>query len=160
MRRKPSAESGLTMRYGRARLRYMFTIEDVRLSCGSALLQAAGALPPTIALTWKSGRKQVFGGVTRALGPQDGAGTGALWPRPVSLTCSLTSAKASGQRFEARHSEIVLKVEGAKAARRKLVGTLDLAAHAAVERQSTRLTLPLSHGAGSLQVLDQMRPPA
>ena len=160
MRRKPSAESGLTMRYGRARLRYMFTIEDVRLSCGSALLQAAGALPPTIALTWKSGRKQVFGGVTRALGPQDGAGTRALWPRPVSLTCSLTSAKASGQRFEARHSEIVLKVEGAKAARRKLVGTLDLAAHAAVERQSTRLTLPLSHGAGSLQVLDQMRPPA
>ena len=136
---------------GRAKLRYVFTIEDVRLSCGSALLQAAGSMPPTIALKWKSGRKQVSGGVTRALGPQDGAGAGALWPRPVSLACSLTSSKATGQRFEPRHSEIVLKVEGAKAARRKLVGTLDLAAHASFERVSTRLTVPLSHGAGSLQ---------
>ena len=136
---------------GRAKLRYVFTIEDVRLSCGSALLQAAGSMPPTIALKWKSGRKQVSGGVTRALGPQDGAGAVALWPRPVSLACSLTSSKATGQRFEPRHSEIVLKVEGAKAARRKLVGTLDLAAHASFERVSTRLTVPLSHGAGSLQ---------
>eukprot|EP00966_Prymnesium_polylepis_P322189 7378459-Prymnesium_polylepis.1 len=143
-RRQPSDTLGVTSRFGRAaRLRYVFTIEDVRLSCGSALLQAAGSLPPTIALTWKSGRKQVFGGVTRALGPQD-AGAGAIWPRPVSLSCSLTSSKASGQRFEARPSEIQLKIEGAKAARRKLVGTLDLAAHASFERVSARLTVPLS----------------
>lgn len=146
-----SSLHGLT-RFGRARLRYIFTIEDVRLSCGSALLQAAGVHPPTIALTWRSGKKQVFGGVTRALGPQDGAGAGAIWPRPVSLGCSLTTAsKGSGQRFEPRPSEIILRIEGAKAARRKLTGTLDLATYANFERSNTRITVPLSHGAGTLQ---------
>uniref|UniRef100_A0A7S3F8G8 VASt domain-containing protein n=1 Tax=Haptolina ericina TaxID=156174 RepID=A0A7S3F8G8_9EUKA len=139
-------------RSARARLRYVFTVEDVRLSCGSALLQPVGSQPPTISLTWRSGRKQVFGGVVRAFPPQGGAGAGALWIRPVSLACSLTSSKVSGQKFEARPSELILRIEGAKAARKKLVGTLDLAPHASFERTSARLTVPLTHGAGSLQL--------
>ena len=143
----------LLRRTHNARLRYVFTLEDVRLACGSALLQAAGSQPPTISLTWRSGRKQVFGGVVRALQtPQSGGGVGALWARPVSLACSLTSTKAGGHKFESRPSELVLRIEGAKAARRKLVGTLDLAAHASFEHTTTRVTVPLSHGAGSLQV--------
>eukprot|EP00966_Prymnesium_polylepis_P055844 1292057-Prymnesium_polylepis.1 len=58
--RASSAE--LHGRFLRTKLRYNFTIEDVCLSCDSALLQATGSLPPTVALTWRSGRK-VAGGI-------------------------------------------------------------------------------------------------
>lgn len=140
-----------TLRFGRARLRYMFTLEDIRLSCGSALLQPQGSDLPTVSLTWKSGKKKVFGGVVRALPESDGGG--ARWARPVSMAASLTSnAKSEKNRFEPRRSEITLRIEGGKASRRKLVGTLDLAAQAGYDRTTTKLTIPLEHGAGSLQV--------
>lgn len=138
-------------RFGKSRLRFVFTMEGVTLSCGSALLQPTNeGQPPTISLTWTSGRKKVFGGVVRALPPHEGSG--ARWPRPVSMACSLTSNKRSANSFEARHSTIMLRIEGSKAARRKLVGTLDLAQYASYERTSTKLTIPLEHGAGSLQL--------
>ena len=137
-------------RWGKARLRYIFTIEDIRLSCGSALLQPSGALPPTVSLTWKSGKKKAFGGVVRAMSEHEGAG--ARWARPVSMACSLVSnSRTDRHRFEPRRSELVLRIEGAKATRRKLVGTLDLAAQASYDRTSSKLTIPLDHGAGSLQ---------
>ena len=138
-------------RWGKARLRYLFTLEDIRLSCGSALLQPSGESTPTVSLTWRSGKKKAFGGVVR--GFTEPEGSGARWTRPVSMACSLTSnAKSDRTRFEPRPSEITLRVEGSKASRRRLVGTLDLAAHASYERSTTKLTIPLEHGAGSLQL--------
>ena len=139
-------------RFGKSRLKYVFTMEGVTLSCGSALLlpTSEGAAPPTVSLTWTSGRKKVFGGVVRALPAHEGSG--ARWPRPVSMACSLTSNKRGANSFEPRHSTITLRIEGTKASRRKLVGTLDLAQHASYERSSTKLTIPLEHGAGSLQL--------
>ena len=140
-----------TTRFGKSRLKYVFTMEGVTLSCGSALLQAANeSQPPTVSLTWTSGRKKVFGGVVRVLPVHEGGG--ARWPRPVSMACSLTSSSKASSRFEARHSKVVLRIEGTRAARSKLVGTLDLATFAGYERTSTKVTIPLEHGAGSLQL--------
>ena len=130
----------------------MFTIEDCTLSCGSALVTpATPGTPPTISLTWTSGRKKVFGGVVRALAPHEGGG--ARWIRPISLGCSLTTNAKGEKRFQERSSTITLRVEGAKAARRKLVGTIDLTKYASYERTSSKLTVPLEHGAGSLQLV-------
>jgi hypothetical protein len=146
-----AGKSQHTTRFGKARLRYVFTIENCTLVCGSALLMpASAATPPTVSLTWTSGRKKTLGGVVRALAPHEGSG--ARWSRPISMACSLTSNVKGEKRFEPRSSTITLRVEGAKAARRKLVGTLDLAKHASYERTSSRLTVPLEHGAGSLQL--------
>ena len=67
------------------------------------------------------------------------------------MACSLTISAKS--RFEPRPSTITLRIEGAKAVRRKLVGTLDLAIHASAEHEtSTKVTIPLEHGAGSITV--------
>ena len=147
-----------TTRFGKSRLKYVFTMEGVTLSCGSALLQAANeAQPPTVSLQWTSGRKKVFGGVVRVLPVHEGGG--ARWPRPVSMACSLTSNSKSSSRFEPRHSTVTLRIEGTRAARRKLVGTLDLATFAGYERTSTKVTIPLEHGAGSLQARARARAP-
>ena len=52
---------------------------------------------------------------------------------------------------DSRPCEMVVKVDGAKANRKRLVGTFNLAAHASYDRVSTRITVPLTHGAGTLQ---------
>ena len=68
------------------RLRYVFTVQDVHLSCGSAVLMPASATSqPSVTLTWKSGKKLALGGVGRHL-PEgaDGSGErGARWETPV-----------------------------------------------------------------------------
>ena len=68
------------------RLRYVFTVQDVHLSCGSAVLMPASATSqPSVTLTWKSGKKLALGGVGRQL-PEgtDGSGErGARWETPV-----------------------------------------------------------------------------
>ena len=73
-----AGKSQHTTRFGKARLRYVFTIENCTLVCGSALLMpASAATPPTVSLTWTSGRKKTLGGVVRALAPHEGSG--ARW---------------------------------------------------------------------------------
>ena len=138
----------------RSRQRYVFTLEDVRLSCGPALLQPADAnIPPTVSLTWRSGKKTAFGGAVRALQTPQSGGPGAVWSTPISLACSLSMSRSgSAPRFEARTSEIVCRIEGAAASRRRLAVSLDLAAHASYQRLSSRLALPLPQGAGTLHV--------
>lgn len=130
-------------RFGKTRLRYVFTIEDVRLICGSGLLQPADPrVLPSVTLTWRSGKKQASGGAVFPSGASL-AGNGATWPAPLSLICALTSsAKSRGGRFESRPSEVVLKIAGAKGTRRKLIGTLDLAAHAGYEASSLKAPPP------------------
>ena len=69
-------------------LRYVFTVQDVHLSCGSAVLMpASAASQPSVTLTWKSGKKLALGGVGRQLsGGSDGGGErGARWETPVRL---------------------------------------------------------------------------
>lgn len=129
----------------------MFTFEDIRLSCGSALMQPSGDSAPTVSLSLKSGKKKAFGGIVRGI--LDPEGSGARWARPVSMACSLSSnPKSDKQRFEPRRCEITLRVEGAKHSRKKLAGTFDLAAHASYERSTVKVTVPLESGAGSLQL--------
>jgi hypothetical protein len=141
-----------TQRWGKERLRYMFTLEDVRLSCGSALLKPSGAKPVTVSLKWKSSKKKAIGGVVPGFSETEGGV--ARWTAPVSMACSLTpnSKPGSKSRFEPRLSEFVLKIEGSKATRKKLLGTLDLAAYATYERSTTNVTIPLEDGAGCLKV--------
>ena len=137
-RRALSAGGGSTRRYGmpqlhygKTKLRYIFTISDVRLACGSAVLTPANAASvPAVSLVWRSGNKQSLGGVARA----DDGQQGARWETPVSLKCSIYK---SGQRTEPRLSEFVVKVEGVRTPR-KLSGTLDLSAHASFDRTSSR----------------------
>ena len=141
-----------TQRWGKERLRYIFTLEDVRLSCGSALLKPSGAKPVTVSLKWKSSKKKAIGGAVPGFSETEGGV--ARWTTPVSMACSLTpnSKPGSKSRFEPRLSEFVLKIEGSKATRKKLMGTLDLAAYATYERTTTNVTIPLEDGAGSLKV--------
>jgi hypothetical protein len=71
-------------------LRYVFTVQDVHLSCGSAVLMpASAASQPSVTLTWKSGKKLALGGVGRQLseGSDGGGERGARWETPVRL-CS------------------------------------------------------------------------
>ena len=105
---------------------------------------------PQVTLTWKSGKKLALGGVGRQL-PEgsDGSGErGARWETPVSLKCSIYK---KGAQTEPRLSELVVKIEGVRTPR-KLTGTVDLAAHASYERTSSKLVVPLSHGAGYLKL--------
>lgn len=139
-------------RVGRTKLRYVFTIENASLSCVPALLQPAiPGVPSTVALVWKSGRKTAYGATVRALSPSsDGA---AEWPAPVSLTCSVYSTTVQGhQKFEPRASQILLRVEGAVDAKRKLTATLDLAQHASYQRQTHQVDVALAQGAGTLHL--------
>ena len=83
------------------RLRYVFTVQDVHLSCGSAVLTPASATSqPSVTLSWKSGKKRALGGVGRQLQEgSDGNGErGARWETPVRLhtaTCSLQPTPAA-----------------------------------------------------------------
>ena len=138
---------------GKTKLRYIFMAQDIRLSCGSAVLTPANAASvPAVSLVWRSGSKQSLGGVARAIpngaeGSEKGSNQ-ARWETPVSLKCSIYK---SGQRSEPRLSEFVVKIEGVQTPR-KLTGSLDLASHASYDRTSTRVTVPLSHGAGQLHL--------
>ena len=74
-----------TMHMGKSKLRYVFTADDVRLFCGSAVLTPASA-PSTAAinLMWRSGKKQTLGGVAREIpNGADGSERGARWETPV-----------------------------------------------------------------------------
>ena len=87
--------------------------------------------------------------------------------------CLITSRVWQGTRsHEARPSELVCRIEGATAARRKLTATVDLSSHArcawslmrahvvaspspprgSYQRYSKKLSIPLAQGAGTLQV--------
>ena len=71
---------------------------------------------------------------------------GLAWQ--VSLKCSIYK---KGTQTEPRLSELVVKIEVVKTPR-KLTGSVDLAAHASYERTSSKLVVPLSHGAGYLKL--------
>ena len=87
------------MWHGRARRRYAFTLEDVRLTCASGLLVPADSIvPPTVSLSWRSHKKKAFGGTVRALQAQSGGSAGAVWTTPVSMACSLTMARGGTVR--------------------------------------------------------------
>lgn len=151
--RKLNLYSLPSVHLGKTKLRYIFTAQDIRLSCGSAVLTPANAASvPAVSLVWRSGSKQALGGVARAIpngseGNEKGANQ-ARWETPVSLKCSIYK---SGQRSEPRLSEFVVKIEGVQTPR-KLTGSLDLASHASYDRTSTKVTVPLSHGAGQLHL--------
>lgn len=88
MQRKDSfgRRSHSRLHLNKKRLRYVFTVQDVHLSCGSAVLMPASATSqPSVTLSWKTGRKLALGGVGRQL-PEgsDGSGErGARWETPV-----------------------------------------------------------------------------
>ena len=56
-----------SLRLGKKKHRYLFTVEEAWLVCGGALLQPARpGVPPTLSLSWKSGKKTAYGGAVRA----------------------------------------------------------------------------------------------
>ena len=67
MQRKDSFRRRSRLHLNKKRLRYVFTVQDVQLSCGSAVLMpASAASQPSVTLTWKSGKKLALGGVALA----------------------------------------------------------------------------------------------
>lgn len=96
MQRKDSfgRRSHSRLHLNKKRLRYVFTVQDVHLSCGSAVLMPASATSqPSVTLSWKTGRKLALGGVGRQL-PEgsDGSGErGARWETPVRRLSRLAS---------------------------------------------------------------------
>ncbi|EOD39439.1 hypothetical protein EMIHUDRAFT_97664 [Emiliania huxleyi CCMP1516] len=141
-----------SLRLGKKKHRYLFTVEEAWLVCGGALLQPARpGVPPTLSLSWKSGKKTAYGGAVRAGAAADGRA--AEWREPVSLACSVYSSTSHGQmRLEPRNSDLTVRVEGGAAKAKKISGSLDLAPHASYSRQSTTLSVPLAKGAATLHL--------
>ena len=139
-------------RFGRTKLRYVFTIEDAHLTCNASILQpAVPGVQPLLSLVWKSSKKTAYGGSVPAL--LSSGDRAAEWTRPVSLACSVYQTTRSGQqKFDSRNSELTLKVVGAAGSKRKLTGSLDLAPYASFKRQTNNVTVPLAHGAGTLHL--------
>ena len=87
MQRKDSFRRRSRLHLNKKRLRYVFTVQDVQLSCGSAVLMpASAASQPSVTLTWKSGKKLALGGVGRG------------WTRRTSIWA--TGSRRSGNTDE------------------------------------------------------------
>ena len=78
------ASHGTRIHPGKTKLRYRFTVQDVQLVCGSAVLTPGSTgSTPTVTLLWKSGKKQAIGGVARQVNTENNGERGARWETPV-----------------------------------------------------------------------------